>query len=102
MPFLAGRQALWDGGLRVSVCGQNMRFRVYSPPQVDSIWLSVYYNRFPIYPIFYLLKGTIAGPIMTITPELIPDDGLWRKQSRRAGIRFGSETSESTIMGIRG
>ena len=29
----------------------------YSPPQVDRMWLWVYYNKIPIYPIFYLLKG---------------------------------------------
>ena len=28
----------------------------YSPPLVDRIWLWVYYNKIPIYPIFYLLK----------------------------------------------
>ena len=27
-----------------------------SPPEVDRIWLRVYYNKIPIYPIFYLLK----------------------------------------------
>ena len=31
--------------------------RVYSHPEVDRIWLWVYYNEIPIYPIFYLLKG---------------------------------------------
>ena len=29
----------------------------YSPPQVERIWLWVYYNKIPIQPIFYLLKG---------------------------------------------
>ena len=29
----------------------------YSPPQVDRIWLWVYYNKIPIYSVFYLLKG---------------------------------------------
>ena len=29
----------------------------YIPPYVDRIWLWVYYNKIPIYPIFYLLKG---------------------------------------------
>ena len=33
---------------------------VYSPPEVDRIWLWVYYNKIPIYPIFYLLKGTVG------------------------------------------
>ena len=30
---------------------------VYSPPEVDRIWLRVHYNKIPIYPIFYLLQG---------------------------------------------
>ena len=30
----------------------------YSLPQVDRIWLWVYCNKIPIYPIFYLLKET--------------------------------------------
>ena len=30
---------------------------VYSPPEVDRIWVWEYYNEGPIYPIFYLLKG---------------------------------------------
>ena len=29
----------------------------YSPNQVDGIWFRRYYNKIPIYPIFYLLKG---------------------------------------------
>ena len=29
----------------------------YSPPSVDIIWLWLYYNKIPIYTIFYLLKG---------------------------------------------
>ena len=32
-------------------------FTIYSPPEVDRIWLWVYDNKMPIYPIFYLLKG---------------------------------------------
>ena len=28
----------------------------YSPPEVDRIWLRVYHNKIPIYPIFYRLK----------------------------------------------
>ena len=28
-----------------------------SPPQVDRIWLWVYYIKIPIYPILYLLRG---------------------------------------------
>ena len=30
---------------------------VDSPPQVDRIWLWVYYTRIPIYPIFYQPEG---------------------------------------------
>ena len=29
----------------------------YSPPEVDRIWRWVYYNKIPIHPAFYLLKG---------------------------------------------
>ena len=29
----------------------------YNPPQVNGIWLWVYYNKIAVYPIFYLLKG---------------------------------------------
>ena len=36
----------------------------YSPPLVDRIWLGVDYNKIPIYPILYLLKG-----------DYIPTDG---------------------------
>ena len=30
---------------------------MYSPCEVDRIWLWVYYNEIPIHPEFYLLKG---------------------------------------------
>ena len=36
---------------------EGLGFKVYSPPQVDRIWLWVQYNKIPIYPIFYLLTG---------------------------------------------
>ena len=29
----------------------------YSPPSVDRIWLWIYQNKIPIYPLFSLLKG---------------------------------------------
>ena len=48
--------------LRVADVGfraQDQVFKVYSPPSVDRIWLWVYYNKTPIYPIFYLLKGAL-------------------------------------------
>ena len=34
-----------------------MGFRDYSFPEVDKIWLWVYYNKSPTDSIFYLLKG---------------------------------------------
>ena len=34
-----------------------MSRKTYSPPYVDRIWLWVYYDEIPIYPIFYLLEG---------------------------------------------
>ena len=30
-------------------------------PEVDRIWLWVYCNKIPIYPVFYLLKGDDIG-----------------------------------------
>ena len=35
----------------------NERKIEYSPPLVDRMWLWVYYNKIPIYPISYLLTG---------------------------------------------
>ena len=35
----------------------GLGFRAYSSPSVDRIWLWVYSNKIPIYPIFYLFKG---------------------------------------------
>ena len=29
----------------------------YSPPSGDRVWLWAYYNKIPMHPIFYLLKG---------------------------------------------
>ena len=37
--------------------GVKVGREVYSPPSVDRIWLWAYYNKIPLYPIFYLLKG---------------------------------------------
>ena len=37
------------------------RANSYSPPYVDRIWFWVYYNKVPIYPIFYLLKEDDEG-----------------------------------------
>ena len=38
----------------------------YSHPYVDRIWLWAYYNKIPIYPIFYLLKGNYNPNIYSI------------------------------------
>ena len=47
-------QGLGRGALNVR---KLTGFRAYSTSQVDRIWLLVYYNKIPIYPILYLLKG---------------------------------------------
>ena len=39
----------------------------YSPPKVDRIWIWVCYNKIPIYPIFYLLRGDYGPNIDPIT-----------------------------------
>ena len=47
-------------GLGFRVQGSGFRvgdLRVCILPEVDRIWLWVFYNKIPIYPIFYLLKG---------------------------------------------
>ena len=36
----------------------GFRVQGYSPPEVERVWLTVYCNKVPIYPIFHLL-GTI-------------------------------------------
>ena len=43
------------------ICGLQVGKR-YSPPLVGGIWLWVYYNKIPIYPIFFLLKGDCERP----------------------------------------
>ena len=37
-------------------CGPDQTKGFSNPPQVDRIWLWVYYSKIPIYPVFYLLK----------------------------------------------
>ena len=54
--------ALVEGSLREGslMLGRKLlgrRRSSYSPPQVDRRWPWVRYNKIPIYPIFYLLKG---------------------------------------------
>ena len=41
-----------------------------SPPYVDRIWLWVYNNKIPMYPIFYLLKGDYICFPCTFLPLL--------------------------------
>ena len=52
LPFRLCKDAKWNHGL----CLQG-----YSPPQVDRIWLWVYYNKILIYRIFYLHKADYKG-----------------------------------------
>ena len=40
----------------------SIGLRVYSPPEADRIWLWAYFNKIPIYPVFYLLKGDYEVP----------------------------------------
>ena len=40
---------------------------------MDRIWLWVYYNQIPIYPIFYLLKGDYKGTIWPSHHSLMED-----------------------------
>ena len=42
-------------GKMIQALGSNPK--PFSPPEVDRIWLWVYYNKIPLYPIFYLLEG---------------------------------------------
>ena len=37
--------------------GRGLMETKYGRPEVDRIWLWVYFNKIRIYPIFYLLKG---------------------------------------------
>ena len=51
------------------------RSQTYSPPQVDRIWLWVCYNKipiYPIYPIFYLLKGD-CRPVLPNAAGVLPE-----------------------------
>ena len=50
---VSGRSGPWEVPLTKILQAQN----TYSPPEVDGIWLGVYYSKLPIYPIFYLREG---------------------------------------------
>ena len=57
-----GCAGLRGAGLAAQTLGglfEGLRFRGlgYSPPGADRTWLWVYYNKIPIYLIFYLLQG---------------------------------------------
>ena len=43
----------------------------YSPPEVDRIWLRVYYNKIPVYLIVYLLKGDYVPVFLLTTSNLL-------------------------------
>ena len=45
-----------------------------SSPEVDRIWLWVYYTKIPIYPIFYLLNGDYS-PRLALEKVLLAGSG---------------------------
>ena len=51
-------------GLRIF----EFRVQGYNAPYVDRIWLWVYHNKVPTYPIFHLLKGDcrVRGPCVCV------------------------------------
>ena len=53
-PLPKGSSSLWS---LLGCTVKGIRFRVYSHPQVYRIWLWVYSNKIPIYPILYLPQG---------------------------------------------
>ena len=65
LKYLKGQGDLVTSSIRgitrvtIWVIGMYLGAGVYSsiPPEVDRIWLWGYYNKIPIYPILYLLKG---------------------------------------------
>ena len=52
----------------------GLRFRCSSSLQVDRIWLWIYSNTIPIYPIFYLLKGDyrVRVSVFSVDPRSLP------------------------------
>ena len=59
---------------------------VYSPPQVDRIWLWVYYNKIPIYPIFCLLQGDYIHLSIYLAVRL-GSAGVWGSAIGMQGAR---------------
>ena len=59
LDLLTGFQCNSPGGISMAMSvrmNAETTCKPYSPPKVDRIWLWVYYNKIPIYPIFYLLN----------------------------------------------
>ena len=50
----------------------------YSSPEVDRIWLWVYYTKIPIYSILYLLNGDYS-PRLALEKVLLAGSGGLRK-----------------------
>ena len=79
--------------------------KIYSPPEVDRIWLWVYHNKIPIYPIFFLLKGTIGS--IGVTKEVVAKLGAMRG-SRVSGVlgvgahdpQPGSSLDSGLVLGV--
>ena len=65
-----------------SCCGQAKRSQrvTYSPPSGDRIWLWANYNKIPMHPIFYLLKGDYDA-VMRLTA--FPWFRTWGESSAR-------------------
>ena len=58
-PWVDGILGIWGSYYHIP----NQQ-KSYSPPYVDRIWLRLYYNKIPIYPVFYLIKGDyICGSV---------------------------------------
>ena len=70
---------------------------VYSPPKVDRVWLRICYNQIPVYPIFYLPRGTInPKPIAKQVGFNVWDIGL-----RVRDFGLGCEDVSYWLLGIR-
>ena len=50
-----------QGNSELGLSALDLVLRGYSRPEVDRIWLWVYDDKLPIYPIFYLLKRDYRG-----------------------------------------
>ena len=71
---------------------------VYNPPSADTIWLWVYSDKIPIYPIFYLFKGDYNSWSIFSSQSL-------QSECRNAGViirAFGVRRAWDGILGTRG